>query len=189
LDLWIVDSKGEVLASGRPGQYPRVKGLNVAAEDWFRRALATSDGTEFVACDISTNQALAGSKVATFATAIREDGMNNGRVLGVLGIFFDWDKQSQAVVDGVRLSDEERSVTRCLIVDARHRVIAASDGVGIFEQYPVRTDGGSMGSYTDSGGNLVGFALTPGYETYAGLGWYGVIEQRRTSHTSSATAA
>jgi hypothetical protein len=24
---------------------------------------------------------------------------------------------------------------------------------------------------------MVGFSLTPGYETYAGLGWYGVIVQ------------
>ncbi len=24
---------------------------------------------------------------------------------------------------------------------------------------------------------MVGFALTPGYETYKGLGWYGVILQ------------
>jgi hypothetical protein len=35
-----------------------------------------------------------------------------------------------------------------------------------------------MGYYTDSDGHTVGYSLTPGYETYEGLGWYGVIEQK-----------
>jgi hypothetical protein len=35
-----------------------------------------------------------------------------------------------------------------------------------------------MGNYADNHGSVVGFALTPGYETYKGLGWYGVVEQK-----------
>jgi hypothetical protein len=37
-----------------------------------------------------------------------------------------------------------------------------------------------MGSYAEQG-VTVGYALTPGYETYEGLGWYGCIvqEERR----------
>jgi hypothetical protein len=33
-----------------------------------------------------------------------------------------------------------------------------------------------MGCYTDKG-QTIGYALTPGYETYAGLGWYGCVQQ------------
>jgi hypothetical protein len=33
-----------------------------------------------------------------------------------------------------------------------------------------------MGSYADMA-ITVGYALTPGYETYAGLGWYGCLVQ------------
>ncbi|MEP1895661.1 MAG: hypothetical protein ABJQ98_04210 [Alloalcanivorax venustensis] len=42
---------------------------------------------------------------------------------------------------------------------------------------PRAPDGGTLerGYYMD-GDRLVAFALTPGYETYRGLGWYGVIE-------------
>ena len=36
----------------------------------------------------------------------------------------------------------------------------------------------SVGSFTRRDGEVVGFARTPGYETYEGLGWYGVIVQR-----------
>jgi hypothetical protein len=35
-----------------------------------------------------------------------------------------------------------------------------------------------MGSYVDPTGTVIGYALTPGYETYRGMGWYGVIVQR-----------
>jgi hypothetical protein len=38
-----------------------------------------------------------------------------------------------------------------------------------------------MGNYRDETGSLIGFALTPGYETYRGLGWYGVIIQEPVS--------
>jgi hypothetical protein len=185
LDLWIADLNGRVLANGRPRLYPTVKGLNVSSEDWFRRAKATRDGTEFIACDIAVNQALGSSKVATYATAIRANGATDGKVLGVLGIFFDWEKQSQAVVKGIRLSEEERSNTRCLILNAQHQIIAASDKSGIFERYPIEAKGQRMGTYVDSLGALVGFALTPGYETYQGLGWYGVLVQNRRDHAST----
>lgn len=40
-----------------------------------------------------------------------------------------------------------------------------------------------MGNYADKGGCVVGFALTPGYETYKGLGWYGVVEQKLPTKT------
>ena len=65
----------------------------------------------------------------------------------------------------------------------RHRHFLGRGGCGLplFEQYPLKTDGKPMGSYVDSGGNLVGFAQTPGYETYRGLGWYGVVTQKRTA--------
>jgi hypothetical protein len=58
-------------------------------------------------------------------------------------------------------------------------VIAASDGQGILsEKIQLEAGGRSHGFYHDGRGNAVAFHETPGYETYAGLGWYGVIVQR-----------
>lgn len=178
LDLWIVNDRGEVLANGRPTQFPGVRGSNVADADWFRRAMATRNGAEFVACDISTNAALKNAGVATFATAIRSEGEAGGKPIGALGIFFDWGPQSQAVLAGVRLSQDEQANTRCLILDQQHRIIAASDGADLFQRYPIESDNAAMGTYVDGEGGLVGYARTPGYETYKGLGWYGVLVQR-----------
>lgn len=178
LDLWIADAKGNVIATGRPDRYPRAAGSSVANEGWFRDAMATRSGDDFAVADIAINEALDRSQVATYATAIRAGGEANGPVIGALGVFFDWAAQSQAVVDSVRLTAEERAVTRCLLVDRRHRVIAASDRQGVLsETFNLRTNGQKQGNYTDDRGSVVGFAHTPGYETYQGLGWYGVIVQ------------
>lgn len=178
LDLWVVNAGGTVVASGRPGRFPRAIGTNVAGERWFADAMATRDGTEFAVADISVNTMLEGAQVATYATAIREGGDSNGQPLGVLGIFFDWQPQARGVVGGVRLRPEEAPVTRCLLVDQHHRVIASSDGLGVLsESLPLETTSGAAGSYVDGSGRTVGYALTPGYETYRGLGWYGVIVQ------------
>jgi hypothetical protein len=179
LDLWIADREGRVIATGRPDRYPRAAGLSVAGEPWFRQAMATRDGTEFSVADVVRSEALDGALVATYATAIRRGGETDGPPIGALGILFDWEPQAQVVLDGVRLEDAERRRTRCLLVDSRHRVIAASDRAGVLaETFPLRTGGRASGTYVDAEGNLVGFALTPGYETYRGLGWYGVLVQR-----------
>jgi hypothetical protein len=63
-----------------------------------------------------------------------------------------------------------------LLVDSNLRVIAASDGQGLLsERVPLKLDGHRSGFYHDRSGALVAFHATPGYETYKGLGWYGVI--------------
>ncbi|MFY7779267.1 MAG: hypothetical protein ACOVQ8_13330, partial [Elstera sp.] len=127
----------------------------------------------------------------TYATAIRADGATDGAAEGVLAIFFDWENQSQAVVDQVRLTDEERPRTRCLLIDAQHRIIAASKGSGYTLGDRYRLDikrGDEQGAFVKADGTIVGYSLTPGYETYQGLGWYGVIEQASVIPSAHANA-
>jgi hypothetical protein len=182
LDLWVVDTNGKVLANGRPDKYPKAVGSNVAGESWFRQAMTSGSGDEFAVADIAVNQQLGGQLVASYAASIRDGGESTARVTGVLGIFFDWQSQSQAVVDGVRIEPEEKNRTRCMLVDSNHRIIAASDRKGILsENIHLRINDGTMGNYQDEKGTMVGYALTPGYETYKGLGWYGVITQEKAS--------
>ncbi|PXW23095.1 methyl-accepting chemotaxis protein [Paraburkholderia caballeronis] len=177
-DLWVVDANGVVVANGRHDVYP-VRGHNVSSAEWFRAALKTKSGADYVASDIETVAPLRGAQVATYSTAIREGGAVNGRVLGALVIFFDWAPQADAVVKGVRLSDEEWQRTRCMIVDSSFRVIAASDSKGILaERFHLQANGKRSGYYAAPNGTVVSFAVTPGYETYRGLGWYGVVVQR-----------
>lgn len=177
LDLWIVGTDGRVLANGRPGRHA-VKGLDVSGENWFRDALACGSGDDYAVADIAVCRALGGLQTATYAAPIFADGAKTGTKLGVLGIHFDWGQQADTVVRGVRLTGDERSRTRVLLLDRNHRVIAASDGQGVLDTtFPLEAAGRDMGFYPIPGGGMVGFARTPGYETYQGLGWYGCLVQ------------
>jgi hypothetical protein len=178
LDLWIADRSGRVVATGRPETYGAAVGLDVSQSPWFRQALETHNGDEFAVADIQTIAALGGAAVASYSTAIRAKGARDGKVIGALGIFFDWAPQAETVVGELGLSQDERTACRVMLLDARHRVIAASDGKGLLSEiYPLQTKGRTRGYFIE-GERLVAFALTPGYETYKGLGWYGVIEWR-----------
>ena len=180
LDLWVADRDGRVIAHGRPDRFGRVLGADVSREPWFVNAMATASGSEYVVDDVSTNPLLDGATVATYGTAIRAGGEERGEVLGALGIFFDFAPQARDIVTGLRVSEADRGVTRALLVDADHRVLAASDGAGVLEERIDLSPAGdaATGSFTRRGGEVVGFARTPGYETYDGLGWYGVVVQR-----------
>ncbi len=179
LDLWVADAQGRVIANGRPQRYPGVIGASVAEAPWFRAAMGTRSGDDYAALDIDTVATLGGAQVATYATAVRAHGQAASKPIGALGVFFDWQPQAAAVVKGVRLSADERARTRCLILDAQHRVIAASDDSGVLrETMALRGNAKNDGFYETEDGTMIGFALTPGYETYRGLGWYGVVSQR-----------
>jgi hypothetical protein len=179
IDLWICDANGRVIANGRPDLYPKAVGCSVAGEAWFREALATKSGDDFAVADIAVCQELNNQPVATYAAAIRQDADMHGRPAGVLGIHFNWGPQAQTVVDGVRVSEEERTRTRVMLLDRNFKVLADSKHQGVLiERIELKTGGAPTGTYTEKDGSVVAFAHTPGYETYQGLGWYGCLIQK-----------
>ncbi len=178
LDLWLCDKAGRVIAHGRPDRYPRVLGANVARESWFTDAMASASGDHFAVADIARAAPLDNAPVATYAAAVRAGAEVQGRAIGVLAIHFDWGAQAETVVKGVRLSPDEAARTRVALVDANGRVIAASDRTGMpDETLHIEHAGQAAGSFHDLSGRTVAFHRTPGYETYRGLGWYGVLVQ------------
>lgn len=173
LDLWLCDRAGNILATGRPGRYPGLKGRSVAGEPWFREALALADGDRFCCSDVRHEPGLGNAQVATYAAGV----WAAGRPCGVLAIHFDWEPQARAIVSGVRVAPEDRARTRVLLVDASRRVIAASDGRGILSETVAVDPGGRASGVARGARGITAFHRTPGYETYRGLGWYGMIEQ------------
>jgi Methyl-accepting chemotaxis protein (MCP) signalling domain len=173
LDLWLCDLHGNVLANGRADRF-KVIGQNVAQTKWFREALALRSGDDYVAGDIESQPLLGNAQVATYCASVREGGKANGKPTAVLAIHFDWEPQARAIVQGVRVGAADKA--RVLLVDSNFRVIAASDGQGILsERISLSLNGQRSGFYQDRSGTLIAFHATPGYETYKGLGWYGVI--------------
>ncbi len=177
LDLWLCGLDGTVLANGRPDRYA-VSGKNVAHEDWFRRACRLGSGDDYVAADVMHQPLLDGAQVATYCASVREGGQARGRPIGVIAIHFDWEPQARAIVEGVRVSPKDRDHTRVLLVDAGRRIIAASDRQGLLkERLGLDFRGRKSGFDRAPDGTMTAFHHTPGYETYQGLGWYGVILQ------------
>lgn len=178
LDIWLVGLDGRVIASGKPASYG-VAGLDVSGEPWFRAAMRLPTGDDFHAEDIRVEPGLGNAQVATYATPVRQGGNANGAPVGVLAVHFDWEPQALTVCRGVRLAPGEQERCRVLLVDASRRVIAASDGVGtLVDRLAFDAAGRSHGIVEAPGGGLVAFHATPGYETYRGLGWFGVIVMR-----------
>lgn len=175
LDIWAIDPSGRVLCNGRADAYPKAQGHNVSGQAWFREALAGRGLEAYAAGDVQPVAALDNAKCAIYAAAIHADPECLDTPRGVLAVFFDWGKQAAAVVNGIRVSEDEAANVRCMVVDARQRVIAANAD-DVPEVLTLPSDR-SDGFYTDEG-QLVGFARTPGYETYKGLGWYGVVIDR-----------
>lgn len=178
LDLRLCDTEGRIVANGRADRFP-VAGQSVRNEPWFTRAMQLASGDDFAVADIATSTMLGGAQVATYATAVREDAAMHGRPLGVLGIHFDWEPQARTICQGVRLTEDEARRSRVMLVVSRQRIIASSDGKGVLAStLAFETEGRSQRFVSGRDGTTAAFHLTPGYETYRGLGWYGVIQQR-----------
>ena len=178
VDLWLVDLKGKVIANSRPDMRA-VVGTDVSAQPWFKSSTHLKTGDDYVVADIAECGPLNNAQVATYATAVRRGGASHGEVLGVMAVHFDWQNQARTIVQGVRLSETEAKRSRVMIIDAKGRIIASSDGQGILhETVRLETKGQVSGCSMSSDGRLIAFHRTPGYETYQGLGWYGVIEQK-----------
>ncbi len=179
LDLWICTPDGRVVAHGRADRYPGLRGMDVSHEGWFQQAMATHSGDEYAVADVMPCHALKNAPVATYAAAVREGGQTHGKPIGVLGIHFDWEPQARAVIEGVRLSPDEAARSRVLLVDARGRVLSSSDRRGEFvETVPLDTRHRRSAVEHGEDGSTTAFHLTPGYETYRGMEWAGVILQK-----------
>jgi hypothetical protein len=178
LDLWLCDLHGKVIANGRPDLYS-VGGLDVSHEPWFTQAMRLQSGDDYAVGDISECAGLKGAEVATYVASVRAGGESHGAPIGVLAIHFDWAPQAQTIVRGVRIEPEERDRTAVLLVDANRRIIASSEEAHtLSKHFHIETDNRTHGFYTRSDGTTVAFHATPGYETYRGLGWHGVIVRR-----------
>ncbi len=178
MNLVLVDSMGNVIACSQPDLYPQVIGSDLSNVTWFKEAIATRSGDDYIVDDIFRDPLHHDKPVAVYATAVRVGGDIHGRALGVIGVFFDWPEQSRIIVkDEPNLSAEEWTRTRVLMLDNRNRIIASSDGEGLLQNFHLQKEGKTKGFYTDSRGNTVAYAKTLGYQEYDGLGWIGVIVQ------------
>jgi len=183
-DLVIADLDGQILANGRPRQFASI-GQSVAQATWFRSALATRSGEEFGFESVHVSSLVDGQRVLVYSCTIREGGKPRGKVLGVLGIVFNWPSLSDTIVKASPLSPAEWASSRVCIVDDHGNVLADSSsspsGAIQFEGM-AKLFGQARGAMIGKLGHrperwCIAHAASPGYETYR-TGWHSLILQR-----------
>ncbi len=178
VNLVLVDTMGQVIACSEPSRFHKLAGADFSSQTWVQRALATSSGDDYIVDDIYRDPYHENRMVAVYATAVRRGGKVDGKTVGALGVFFDWEDQARVIVkEEPNLSEEDWKRSRVLLLDHDYRVIAASDEKDLLQPFRFDNKGQTKGSYTNAAGELVAFAKTIGYQEYDGLGWYGVIVQ------------
>jgi hypothetical protein len=177
LDIRLIDAAGVVVASAREAEFP-VRGVSVAERPWFKAALATARGDEYVVDAIGVDP-LSRRQVAGYATAVRAGGQADGAPCGVLWVGFDWGTQASVVVTKEpTLEPSEWSRSRVLLLDAQHTIIAASDEQGLGAPFPLSPGSRTKGHQLEADGGITAFAQTLGYQEFDGHGYWAVIQQR-----------
>jgi hypothetical protein len=182
LDLVLADLDGKIVANGRPDQY-RSMGQRVDDQEWFRSAAKTRSGEEFGFQSAHRSQLVNNQPALVYSCGVREGGVATGKLIGVLGIVFNWEALAQTIMKSVPLTAAEKKLTRCCIVDAQGKILADSMERHLTESIdtrafePVFTQKKAF-FIADYGGNqcCVAHARAPGFETYT-TGWFSLIIQ------------
>ncbi|MEO5805180.1 methyl-accepting chemotaxis protein [Devosia sp.] len=178
-DLVLTDLQGRVVASANPKYAREIVGADMSREPWFRAARATASGDDYVVGEVEVSRLHGGREVLVYGTAVRSGGQTNGKVIGTLGVYFDWQDQGHAIVEKeAALPPQVKARTLVMLLDQAGRVIATSDPELLFKPFDLRHQDLARGSYYDGSGNIVAFAKTLGYQEYDGLGWWGVVIQK-----------
>jgi hypothetical protein len=182
VDLVLADMKGRIVANGRPDQFKSV-GRSVADQEWFISAQRTKSGDEFGFQTAHCSELIDRQPALVYSCGVREGGTANGRLIGVLGIIFNWEALAQTIMMAVPLSATEKASTRCCIIDATGRVLADSNEKHLVDTLDVSAlpdvftrKKGFFVTHYQGRDCCIGYALAPGFETYT-TGWYSLIIQ------------
>lgn len=181
-DLLVCNSNGQVVANGRPDMFRSV-GTDVSGTTWFQTALQTRTGRDYGFQTVHQSACVNNRPSVVFSAAIREGGLVDGRVLGVLGIVFNWETFANDIVRNVALSDEEKGTTRVCILDSSGHVLADTSDRMLKDSIDFsgrnRLFSGKAGHLVAEVGGTscyIGHASSAGFETYA-CGWHAVLIQ------------
>ena len=181
-DIVLCDLNGTVIANGRSGKYKSI-GMNVAANEWFRKARTSASGDDFGFETVHASPLVQGQHVLAYSCGVRRDGQPNGELIGVLGILFNWEALAQTIVHRTPLSQSEKEVSRVCIIDPSGTILADSKNAILKERLNIShlesfiLQGKGFTIAEDHGiPTLYAVATAPGYETYS-TGWHSLIIQ------------
>jgi hypothetical protein len=182
VDLVLADMNGRIVANGRPDQFKSI-GRSVADQEWFISALRTKNGEEFGFQTAHRSALIDQQPALVYSCGVRQEGQATGKMIGVLGIVFNWEALAQTIMTSVPLAAAEKAATRACIIDSEGRVLADSFEKHLIDSLDIsaipdvftRKKGFFVTQYQGHE-CCIGYAKAPGFETYT-TGWYSVIIQ------------
>ncbi|MEM9420566.1 MAG: cache domain-containing protein [Planctomycetota bacterium] len=182
-DLVLADADGNVVANGKPRKYAS-QGANVSDKVWFRDAMASGSGEDYAFETLHESPLIDGERTLAYSCAVRTGGEAHGRVLGVLGILFDWDSLAQTIVHEVSLPADEKARTRCCIVNDEGMILADTEGQMLKQKVPLQNpsriltkDNHFVMENYDGKPSVIAHAYAPGYEGYS-TGFHSLLIQK-----------
>ncbi|TWT99171.1 Biofilm dispersion protein BdlA [Botrimarina colliarenosi] len=181
-DLVLCDDRGQIVANGRPDLYRSV-GSSAAHSDWYRQARDSHSGDDYGFESAHRSSLVGDQSVLVYSCGVRAGGQSDGKLLGVLGVLFNWEGLAQTIVENVPLAESERQATRCVLCDDDGRVLADSWGKQLDDrlQLPGQQElfaEAKTFKMLDLAGRrtCVSHAQAPGFETYS-TGWHSLLLQ------------
>jgi hypothetical protein len=181
-DIVLADRHGQIIANGRPESY-RSAGTAHAKSAWFQSGLGCKTGDEFGFQSAHRSPLAGNERVLIYSCKVCRGGRADAEALGVLGVVFRWDALADTIVRGTPVDEADKPRTRACIVAPDGTILADSAGRALQEKFelPERQKFFAMKKgyqRIEFGGQptLIGFARSPGFETYA-TGWNSVVLQ------------
>jgi len=182
-DIFLLDAKGTILASAIRRE---LVGTNQADRDWFRECTRGN----IVVSDVYRSKSI-NDYTVTFAAPVKD---HQGNLVGVITTRFNC-----SFVYGILKAAIIGEESRICLLNSKGLLIGSPAGEGILDQsyvglkafkaMEVQASGFvSEVSPTDQQHYAIGFARTPGYNTYKGKGW-SVIIMRRTQEVAATPVA
>ena len=181
-DLVLADPKGNIVANGRPDLF-NSQGRNVANESWFEQAISSYSGDEYGLQSVHHSPLVSNQRSLIYSCGVREGGKSSGKILGALGIIFNWDSLAQTIVENTPIDSEEWPISRACITDANGLILADTENKQLVESLSfednrtVFSAGRGFVDTTIKGKRYcVAYSGPQGFETY-NSGWHSIIMQ------------
>lgn len=126
-DIIICTMDGEVLTNGKTEKYQSLK-KTVRGEKWFEEAIHSANGNHFGYGPVHKSHLVNEEVISIYSCRINAGGDPNGRLLGVIGVLFNWPSLSNTVISHQKsvLEKETEIPTEIYIVDKEGKVLATT---------------------------------------------------------------
>jgi len=184
-NLVLSNRMGRIVAASTPELIPDLKEARVADHPWFTKAMKSKSIGEYAVQDVGTTELERNSRsTLIYSGAVRQNGLRNGEVIGVLGSLFDWVTESGKILRTCLPKDKNgKRIEGCIAFYANrdYEVIETSDAaavpLGSIPDLPAEhrelASGQSASGVLRFGNSvyIMGSSRSKGYREYQGLGW------------------